>query len=140
MTTYRSPVEFAARFSGLPARVGDRFVFPIEDYLFARGDHYAQNYRPESFLALSESIDLHHVDPESIKVPATLIAVREDQLVPLEDMRVLASRLAGPCKWVELSSLFGHDAFLKEGAVINPIIQKAILQRIFVILFKDIIF
>ena len=128
MTTYRSRAEFAARFSGPPTRVGDRFRFPVEEYLFARGDHYAQNYRPESFLALSESIDLHHADPELIKVPATLIAVREDQLVPLEDMRSLSARLGGPSHWVELSSLFGHDAFLKEGPVINPIIQRALLE------------
>lgn len=128
MTTYRSRAEFAARFDAPPTRVGDRFRFPVEEYLFARGDHYAQNYRPESFLALSESIDLHHADPERIHVPTTLIAVREDQLVPLEDMRSLAARLGGPTHWVELSSLFGHDAFLKEGPVINPIIQRVLLE------------
>jgi homoserine O-acetyltransferase len=128
MTTYRSPREFAARFSGPPVREADRFRFPVEDYLFARGDHYVQNYRPESFVVLSESIDLHSVDPSRITTPATLIAIREDQLVPLEDMRALAAQLRGPCSWVELSSLFGHDAFLKEGAVINPIIQKALLE------------
>jgi homoserine O-acetyltransferase len=126
MTTYRSRAEFAQRFGGEPARDGGRFRFPVEDYLFARGDHYAQNYRPESFLCLSESIDLHRVDPAQIHVPSTLIAVREDQLVPLEDMRRLAQGLAGPCRWVEISSLFGHDAFLKEGAVINPIIRQAL--------------
>ncbi|MFO1465243.1 MAG: homoserine O-succinyltransferase [Steroidobacteraceae bacterium] len=126
MTTYRSRAEFAQRFSGPPRREGGRFWFPVEDYLFARGDHYAQNYRPESFLALSESIDLHEVDPAGIRVPATLIAVREDQLVPIEDMRALSQRLAGVTQWVELSSLYGHDAFLKEGAVINPIIGKVL--------------
>ncbi len=130
MCTYRSRAEFATRFSGPPTRAGGRFRFPVEEYLFARGDHYAQNYRPESFLALSESIDLHHAEPESITVPATLIAVREDQLVPLEDMRSLAARLGGPCHWVELSSLFGHDFFLKEGEVINPIIQQALLESL----------
>ena len=128
MTTYRSPREFAARFSGAPVLDGDRVRFPVEDYLFARGDHYVQNYRPESFVALSESIDLHSVDPARIRTPTTLIAIREDQLVPLDDMRALAAQLQGPCSFVELSSLFGHDAFLKEGAVINPIIQKALLE------------
>ena len=59
MATYRSPVEFAIRFGGAPTRMADRFRFPIEDYLFARGDDYVQKYRAESFLTLSESIDLH---------------------------------------------------------------------------------
>ena len=39
-----------------------RFVFPVEQYLFARGRDYAARYLPESFLCLSESIDLHAVD------------------------------------------------------------------------------
>ena len=88
MSTYRSTEEFAARFGGAPRRDGDdRFVFPVEDYLFARGADYAARYRPESFLCLSESIDLHRVDAARIFVPVTAVAVREDQLVPLADMR-----------------------------------------------------
>ena len=68
-------------------RSEDGFRFPIEDYLFARGDDYVQKYRAESFLALSESIDLHRVDATRVRTPATLIAVREDQLVPFADMQ-----------------------------------------------------
>lgn len=126
MTTYRSRAEFAQRFSGAPRHVDGRFRFPVEDYLFARGDHYAQNYRPECFLALSESIDLHESDPAQIRVPATLIAVRQDQLVPIEDMRELARLLAGPVHCVEVDSLYGHDFFLKESAIINPIVRRAL--------------
>ena len=86
MATYRSNVEFAIRFGGAPKRSADRFRFPIEDYLFARGDDYVQKYRAESFLTLSESIDLHEMDATRVHTPATLIAVREDQLVPFNDM------------------------------------------------------
>lgn len=128
MTTYRSRAEFAQRFSAPPRHVEGRFRFPVEEYLFARGDHYAQNYRPESFLALSESIDLHDSDPAQIRVPATLIAVRQDQLVPIEDMRELARALAGPVHCVEVDSLYGHDFFLKESAVINPLVRKALQE------------
>src|SRR6202012_701265 len=114
MATYRSNVEFAIRFGGAPKRSGDRFRFPVEGYLFARGDDYVQKYRAESFLALSESIDLHEVDAKLVRTPATLVAVREDQLVPFNDMQALAERLAGPKRLVEIRSIFGHDAFLKE--------------------------
>ena len=72
-----------------------RTNFEVEDYLFARGDDYARRHSPESFLCLSESIDLHRVDPRQIRVPVTLVAVVEDQLVPVEDMRELAAELAG---------------------------------------------
>jgi homoserine O-acetyltransferase/O-succinyltransferase len=128
MATYRSPVEFALRFGGAPTRTADRFRFPIEDYLFARGDDYVQNYRAESFLTLSESIDLHAMDATQVHTPATLIAVREDQLVPFNDMQALSARLNGPRQLIEINSIFGHDAFLKEAAALTPIIKHALAE------------
>jgi homoserine O-acetyltransferase/O-succinyltransferase len=119
MTTYRSPEEFVARFDAPATRVDGRFVFPVESYLFARGRDYAARYRAENFLCLSESIDLHRVDASRISVPTTVIAVREDQLVPLEDMRALAARLP-EARLHEISSPHGHDAFLKEPGQLRP--------------------
>ncbi len=128
MATYRSAVEFELRFGGAPVREPDRFRFPIEDYLFARGDDYVQKYRAETFLVLSESIDLHRMDATLVRTPATLIAVREDQLVPFNDMQGLAARLNGPRQLIEINSIFGHDAFLKEGAALTPIIKHAVSE------------
>jgi len=119
MTTYRSPEEFAARFAAPPTRVDGQFVFPVEAYLFARGRDYASRVRAEEFLCLSESIDLHRVDAARIAVPTTVIAVREDQLVPIEDMRALAARLPD-ARLHEISSPHGHDAFLKEPGQLRP--------------------
>ncbi len=110
-------------------REANRFRFPIEDYLFARGDDYVQKYRAETFLALSESIDLHRMDATAVRTPATLIAVREDQLVPFDDMQGLSARLNGPRQLIEINSIFGHDAFLKEGAALNPIIKQALSEQ-----------
>jgi len=128
MTTYRSPGEFAERFSGPPLRDAERFRFPIEQYLFARGDDYVQKYRPQAFLALSESIDLHAIDASRVRTPATLIGICEDQLVPLADIREMAGRLGGECRLVQLSSIFGHDAFLKEGGMLQPIVERALAE------------
>ncbi|MGA2778507.1 MAG: homoserine O-succinyltransferase [Steroidobacteraceae bacterium] len=128
MTTYRSAGEFAERFSAAPVRVGDRFRFPVEEYLFARGDRYVQRYRPESFLTLSESIDLFTIDAAGVSTPATLFAVRQDLLVPLADIHAFAGRLGGRYKLFEIDSMFGHDAFLKEGAALKPIIDQALTE------------
>ena len=128
MATYRSAVEFSLRFGGPPVRDGARFRFPIEDYLFARGDDYVQKYRAENFLVLSESIDLHNMDATRVTTPATLIAVREDQLVPFADMQALSARLNGPRQLIEINSIFGHDAFLKEPAALTPIIKQALSE------------
>jgi homoserine O-acetyltransferase len=130
MATYRSPEEFAARFAGAPRRKGeggdgDRFVLPVEEYLFARGADYAKAYRPDSFVCLSESIDLHRVDAARIFTPVTAIAVREDQLVPLADMRAMVARLPN-AELHEMSSVYGHDAFLKENRRLAPIFANVL--------------
>jgi homoserine O-acetyltransferase/O-succinyltransferase len=126
MATYRSSTEFEQRFAGPATRVDGRFQFPVESYLLARGDAYAAAYIPEAFVCLSESIDLHQVEPANIRVPTSLIAVIEDQLVPLSDMRMLKQSLGGPAELVELSSLYGHDAFLKESQALRQVFSRAL--------------
>jgi homoserine O-acetyltransferase len=125
MTTYRSREEFAARFDQPPDDLSLRPVFDVERYLVSRGEDYARRTAPERFLALSAALDLHRVEPEGIRVPATFVAVRQDQLVPLEQMRELARRYAGPCTLHEIDSIYGHDAFLKEAALLGPIVSAA---------------
>ena len=61
-----------------------------------------------------------------IRVPTTLLAVREDQLVPLADMRELRDRHGGNCSLIEISSLYGHDAFLKETEVLRDLLARAL--------------
>ena len=125
MTTYRSSEELEARFAGLPALESERFVFPVERYLMARGSDFAARHRPESFLCLSESIDLHRVDASRIFVPTTAIGVREDQLVPIADVRAMVARLgSGRCH--EISSIYGHDAFLKESQQLRGLLAAAL--------------
>lgn len=126
MSTYRSPEEFVRRFSGPAVRIDGRYQFPVESYLLARGDAYAATYVAEAFVCLSESIDLHQVDPASIRAPVTLVGILEDQLVPIGDMRRLNEQLAGPSRLVELSSLYGHDAFLKETDTLREVFAGAL--------------
>lgn len=120
MCTYRTPREFEARFAGPPRADADRLRLPVEDYLYARGDAYVARYRPESFVCLSESIDLFHVDAAEVRVPVTAVAVPEDQLVPFADVEALVARLPAG-RLVTLASIYGHDAFLKESDALRPI-------------------
>lgn len=126
MATYRSAREFEERFPG-PATMQDgEFRFPVESYLLSRGEAYAAHYKPEAFVCLSESIDLHRVEPGDLRTPTTLVGVEEDQLVPLADMRYLRDRHGGTCQLVEISSLYGHDAFLKETEVLRDVFAQAL--------------
>ena len=74
----------------------------------------------QRFLALSESIDLHRIEPESITTPTLLMTAISDQLAPLPDMRELRDRLGGWSELYTFTSLFGHDAFLKEYDAMDP--------------------
>jgi len=127
MTTYRSVREFEDRFPGEAARnEAGRFVFPVEAYIVSRGEAYAKTYRPEAFVCLSESIDLHRIEPETITVPMTFVAVLEDQLVPAADMRALRDRFGGNCQLVEINSMYGHDAFFKESGVLADVFYRTL--------------
>ncbi len=130
MATYRSGREFAERFAGDPTRDAQGVLrFPVESYLHARGEDYAARHIPAAFLCLSESIDLHHIQPSAINTPTTLVAVMEDQLVPLADLHSLAAGL--PCATLHVvSSAFGHDAFLKERELLGPLFSQALLAPV----------
>lgn len=121
MTTYRSRGELAARFAADPAA--------IEDYLLARGRAFAAQFDARAYAVLSRAIDLHRVEPAQVRVPTTLVGVLGDQLVPIQQVRELASRLGAPCRLVELDSPFGHDAFLKEPAAIGAVLRTALAAR-----------
>jgi homoserine O-acetyltransferase len=123
MTTYRTAEEFEERFSPVPA--GNPPRWDVEEYLESRGTEWTTRTTPERFLALSLSLDLHAIDPASITVPTTLVAVKEDRLVPFEQVRALYRRLPRRAGFHAISSKFGHDAFLKEPAALGAILRAA---------------
>ncbi len=127
MSTYRSAEEFAARFAGPAVFEAGRARLPVERYLAARGADYAAHYRAEAFLCLSESIDLHRVEASRICVPTTAVAVREDMLAPPSEVRAMVARLHA-ARLYEITSIYGHDAFLKESqqlrGVFAPVLEN----------------
>jgi len=122
MTTSRTAEEFSDRFTLDEVSSGPS-VFDICTYLGSRGDVFAEQMDAERFLAMSESIDLHRVEPEKITTPTLLMGAISDQLAPLPDMRELRDRLAGDAELYTFTSLFGHDAFLKEYDAMTPRIE-----------------
>lgn len=123
MTTYRTPEEFGDRFK-LNETAANPYTFDICDYLGSRGDVFAKSMDAKRFLALSESIDLHRVEPENITTPTLLMTAISDQLAPLTEMRELRDRLNGPSELFTFTSLYGHDAFLKEYDAMSPRLEE----------------
>jgi homoserine O-acetyltransferase len=126
MTTYRGAEEFSRRFAAGPELRDGRFRFPVEDYLEHAGQRFVERFAADRFLALSESIDLHDVVPESIHTPTSLVGFPSDRLVPLADLCELQRRLGGTATLDIVESVYGHDAFLKETAQLAPLLRDAL--------------
>lgn len=124
MTTYRTAAEFAERFPGPGRRRSGRFRFPVEDYLQRCGERFADGWTADAFLALSESIDLHAIDPTVLRTPATLVGVAGDAIVPDELFDELVSSYGGPIHRVDIESVYGHDAFLKETTAVGAVVRE----------------
>lgn len=126
MLSYRTPEEFAERFDA-PAVIDDgQARCAAEDYLESCGRRYAARWTSTAFLRLSESIDLHRIDPAQVQVPTTVVAIDEDRLVPLSDLQALVESLGAPARLRQLRSRFGHDAFLKEETAIAGILAEVL--------------
>ena len=126
MTTYRTAEEFRGRFDSEARWSAEGARFPVEEYLDDAGRRFAAAYSAESFLRLSESIDLHWIDPGTVRIPTTLVGVASDTLVPPWQMEELRDELRVATSLHVIDSIYGHDAFLKETDAISTVIAQAL--------------
>jgi homoserine O-acetyltransferase len=126
LTTYRSGEEIGRRFAGgVECRDGE-FRLPVQDWLEHHGRRFGAHFGAQRYLALSESIDLHDVDPESVHTPTALIGFASDRLVPLADLCELQQRLGAPASLEVIETPYGHDGFLKEHERLAPLLREAL--------------
>ena len=126
MLSYRTPEEFAERFDAAPAIESGRVRVAAEDWLDAAGTRFAARTDVTGWLRLSESIDLHRIDPSGIDVPTTVIAFDGDRIVPLHDAVALVEALGPHGRLRVLRSRYGHDAFLKDTGRIDALLRTAL--------------
>ncbi len=123
LTTYRSARELDRRFPH--RRVGPSGAAeasPVEAWLAAHGERFAARFDAERYATLSESIDLHDVDPSALSVPTLLVSFTTDLLTPPWLVDELVARAPGVTRHVTIESDFGHDAFLKESARVGEVL------------------
>lgn len=130
VTTYRTAAEFAARFEVAPEESSNGYCFPVERYLDHGARRFAESWSAERYLALSESLDLHRVDPARVRVPTAVLGVREDTLTPPWQLQELRQRLGAPCELEEISSIYGHDAFLKEVDAVASFLSRTLTEEV----------
>lgn len=119
LTTYRPPQLFEQRFDQDCPR---QRLEALQSYLRHVGVSFAGRFDVNRYLSLSESMDLHEVDPVQVHCETHLVAVDSDELVPEAQLAALAAQLSGPARLHRIHSVYGHDAFLKEPEVLNRLI------------------
>ena len=97
----------------------------VRPWLAHHAAKFASHFNADAYRCLGESLDSHRIDPAMIQTPTTLFGVIEDQLVPPSLTREFAAR-APHCTLVEISSRYGHDAFLKEHAAVAEVLRCAL--------------
>ena len=128
LTTYRGSTELAERFAGRAEQCDGRWQLPVESWLQHNGRKFSGQCSARRYLALSQSIDLHFVDPASIRVPVSLIGIASDRLVPLADLCELQRELAGHASLDVIDSRCGHDGFLLEHAQLSTLLTELLRQ------------
>ncbi|GJM09887.1 MAG: homoserine O-acetyltransferase [Lysobacteraceae bacterium] len=123
MVTYRCNDELDQRFDARPGQAPGGFSFPVHAYLRSRGWAFARRATSRAYLTLSQSTDLHRLEGVDIECPVTLVASSSDRLIPPQQSRDFAERIAGPSRFHKIQSGYGHDAFLKEPDAIAAILR-----------------
>ncbi len=126
MTTYRTPEEFEQRFVSSPSWEDGLPRFAVEEYLDVQGERFSRRFDANAFGILSQSLDLHRVEPEDITVATTVVSVDSDTLVPPWLVAELARRLPSSGRAIRIASHFGHDAFLKEHLVVSRLVHNVL--------------
>ncbi|SDW22811.1 homoserine O-acetyltransferase [Marininema mesophilum] len=139
MVTYRTNSLFEKRFSralqeGIEENPSDS-VFQIESYLRYQGKKLAERFDANSYLTLLKAMDTHDIGRgrggvkaalAQLRCPILVIGIQEDILFPIHQQREIYKLVQhrDENQLLEVSSEYGHDAFLLEFDEIGPAIQK----------------
>lgn len=147
MMSYRSGKEFAQRFARhrqepLKETFADRFdpdnLFRIENYLHYQGAKLVRRFDANTYIYITRAMDLHDVAfnrgivqdvLNSIAIPSLFIGIDSDILYPAEEQRTIASNIPHS-HYHELSSPYGHDAFLIEFDKMSVIVSTFLKNNV----------
>ena len=130
MTTYRTPEEFEKRFVSVPIWEEGSPHFAVEKYLRVQGERFTRHFDGRAFAILSQSLDLHDIDPTLIEVPTTVVSIDSDTLVPPWLVAELVRGLPGTGRTIRITSNFGHDGFLKERRAVGRVIRHVLSEEV----------
>ena len=107
-------------------------TFKASSYVRYQGSKLEQRFYAHCYWYLLKALDTHNVGRgrgglekalQQITIPALVLAIDSDMLIPPPQQKFLANHLAN-ATYHELSSDFGHDGFLIETDQINNLFLK----------------
>jgi len=147
MISYRSHRQFAQRFGR--ARVDPQpekeldFAnrFQVESYLHYQGQKLVQRFDARSYIYLTKAMDLHDVARGYGSLKEALSRIRAEVLVigidsdvlyfpsELQETVGLLRQLGKKVNYEEITSIYGHDAFLVEYEQLNRMVGSFLRGR-----------
>jgi homoserine O-acetyltransferase len=127
--TYMSDTSMAEKFGRRTTAEKEHFKFSaefeVEGYLRYKGDSFVKRFDANSYLYITKAIDLFNILNghglagvfKGLKAKVLVLAFKSDWLYPAYQSQeiVKACKLAGvDASYCEISSTYGHDAFLLE--------------------------
>ena len=136
MISYRSDISFETKFGRARVDETDHFYnpenfFQIENYLSYQGQKLVNRFDANSYIYISHAMDLHDISYKrgkfedvlgNIKAFSLNIGISSDILYPPTEQMEIASHIPNS-KYVEINSIYGHDAFLIEIKILSEIIK-----------------
>ena len=143
MCTYKSATLFDERHARRPNPHEDPYRsldarFDVAGYLDHQGAKMVARFDANSYLVISKAMDTF--DPVRgytsdqaafgrIRARTTLVGISTDWLFPATDVWSLSQRIRGAgatCDYAEIDSGHGHDGFLADAHLLEPILLKAL--------------
>lgn len=130
MITYRSAQNYDHKFS----RNWNiqKNIFEIESYLKYQGEKLTARFDANSYISLTKAMDSHDVARgrgtaksvlSKIDIPVLIIGINSDILYPIKEQIELAELIQN-ATFREITSKYGHDAFLIEFEQINNALKS----------------
>ncbi len=130
MISYRTPQNYENKF-GRDFN-NEKQIFQVESYLEYQGKKLTDRFDALSYDRLTKSMDTHDISRSrssfkevlgSLEIPLLVIGIDTDILYPPYEQKELAE-LAPNAEYREISSEYGHDAFLIEFDQINNFLRE----------------
>ncbi len=147
MCSYKSAELFDERFARRPDRAGEdphrslEERFDVAGYLDYQGVSFTRRFDANSYLILSKAMDTFDLargyESEEaalrrIAARVLLVGITSDWLFPASAVRELAARMRAAgvdCRYAELASTHGHDAFLADAGPLATLLSAALEEE-----------